>query len=81
MTLNDCRTALQINEEIKQLKAVKKQNADRNSISTIGVDTGRGTETYSFSIPWSQIVTIIDNSLAKYSNELRSLGVELPEGI
>jgi hypothetical protein len=75
MTLKDCRKALEVQNQLKQYEAVKQNNSCRNSVSTNGIKTGRGTEELTFSIPWSYVLGIIDEHIDNCHKFLKQLGI------
>jgi hypothetical protein len=76
MTIEDCKRALEIQERLEKYEAIKQNtNRNRNAVSTESIKTGRGAEELVFSIPWSYVLTIIDEHIDNCHKFLKQLGV------
>jgi hypothetical protein len=79
MTIVECKEAIFYADEIKKYKACLKNNKDRNCINTIGIETGRGEEQISISVPWTYIEQIIEKRIEHLSTKLRIFGITVDD--
>jgi hypothetical protein len=75
MTLNDCKEALKLEDDLKKYRSFLKEHAGRNLIDTCVLDTGRGQEKLSIAIPYSYVEGIIQKRVFDIEATLEDMGV------
>jgi hypothetical protein len=75
MTASDCTEALDLISRKRKYLSLLAENKSRNSVDTVGVSTGRGTETFSISIPWQYVVDNVNQRIENINERLDALGV------
>jgi hypothetical protein len=76
MTIDDCKSAIDLSVKLKKYKALLNNQKTRKYVDTVPLETGRGEEKMTFSIPWEYVQGIIFERINDIETVLHNAGID-----